>query len=153
LNSLTVWNCPESDGSMIDVNRLIAEVAARNAIRVEPWDPAFALVTLNELVLEEVARQLTEGVRSGIAEFTAAVQKTETRAGKVLAQQVKEAAAELRRELQQDIESARLRAAEMVTEVHRAHRNSALIRWGAAGLICAVALFGVGVWIGAHYLR
>ena len=108
---------------MIDVNRLIGEVAARNGIRVEPGDPAFALVTLNQLVLEEAARQLTEEVRSGIAEFTVAVQKTETRAGKVLAQQVKQAAEELRQELQRDIESARLKAAEMVTEVHRAHRN------------------------------
>jgi hypothetical protein len=138
---------------MIDVNRLIGEVAARNGIRVEPGDPAFALVTLNELVLEEAGRQLTEEVRSGIAEFTGALQKTETRAGKVLAQQVREAAAELRRELQRDIESARLNAAEMVTEVHRAHTNSALVRWGAAGLICAVALFGAGLWIGANCLR
>jgi len=138
---------------MIDVNRLIGEVAARNGIRVEPGDPAFALVTLNELVLEEAARQLTGEVRSGIAEFTVAVQKTETRAGKILAQQVKEAAAELRRELHQDIESARLKATEIVTEVHRAHRNSALVRWGAAGLICAVALFSAGLWIGAHWLR
>ena len=65
---------------MIDVNRLIGEVAARNGIRVEPGDPAFALVTLNQLVLEETARQLTDEVRSGIAEFTVAVQKTETQA-------------------------------------------------------------------------
>jgi len=138
---------------MIDVNRLIGEVAARNGIRVEPGDPAFALVTLNQLVLEEATRQLTEEVRSGIAEFTVAVQKTETRAGKVLAQQVKAAAAELRQELQRDIETARLRAAEMVTQVHRAHRTSALVRWGATGLICAVTLLGAGLWIGAHYLR
>ena len=138
---------------MIDVNRLAAEVSARHDMRVEPRDPAFALVTLNHLVFEEIARQLTEEVRSGIAEFSDAVQKTETRAGKILAQQVKEAAAELRRELQQDIESARLNAAQMVTEVHRAHRNSALVRWGAAGLIAAVTLFGAGLWIGAHYLR
>jgi hypothetical protein len=138
---------------MLDMNRLIGEVAARNGIRVEPGDPAFALVTLNQLVLEETARQLTEAVRSGIAEFTVAVQKTETRAGKILAQQVKEAAAELRRELQRDIESGRLKAAEMVMEVHRAHRKSASIRWGTAGLICVVGLFGAGVWIGAHCLR
>ena len=73
-------------------------MSARNGIRVEPGDPAFALVTLNQLVLEDAARQLTDEVRSGIAEFTVAVQKTETRAGKILAQQVKAAAAELRRE-------------------------------------------------------
>ncbi|MGH7968980.1 MAG: hypothetical protein ACREIC_09675, partial [Limisphaerales bacterium] len=79
-----------------------------------------------------------------------AVQKTETRAGKILAQQVKEAAAELRREMQRDIEDARLRASEIVLEVHRAHRKPAVIRWGAAGLIAALALFGSGLWIGAN---
>jgi len=138
---------------MIDVNRLAAEVSARSGIRVQPGDAAFALVTLNQMVLEEVARQLSDEVRSGIAEFTDAVQKTETRAGKILAQQVREAAAELRRELQQDIESARLKAGEMVTEVHRAHRNSVFVRWGAAGLICGLALFGAGLWIGAHWIE
>jgi hypothetical protein len=138
---------------MLDVKRLIGEVAARNGIRVESWDPAFALVTLNELVLEEIARRLTEEVHSGVAEFTEAVQKTEVRAGKILAQHVKDAAAELRKELQRDIEDARLRASEIVTDVHRAHRKPAVIRWGAAGLIAGLALFGSGMWIGGHYFH
>jgi len=138
---------------MMDVNRLIGEVAARHGIKVQSWDPAFALVTLNELVLEDIARRLTEEVHSGITEFTEAVQKTETRAGKILAQQVNEAAAELRREMQRDIEDARLRASEIVLDVHRAHRKPAVIRWGAAGLIAGLALFGSGLWIGAHYFH
>ncbi|MGA8595646.1 MAG: hypothetical protein WB676_13090, partial [Bryobacteraceae bacterium] len=74
---------------MIDVKRLIAEVAARDGIRVEPGDPAFALVTLNQLVLEDAAQQIREHIRSGVVEFTEAVRKTEARAGKVLAEQVK----------------------------------------------------------------
>ena len=138
---------------MLDVKRLIGEVAARNGIRVESSDPAFVLVTLNELVLEEIARRLTEEVHSGIAEFTEAVQKTEARAGKILAQQVKDASAELRRELQRDIEDARLQASEIVLDVHRAHRRPAVIRWGSAGLIAGLGLFGCGLWIGAHYLH
>ena len=138
---------------MLDVKRLVAEVAARNGIRVESWDPAFALVTLNELVLEEIAHRLTEEVHAGIAEFTDAVQKTEARAGKLLAQHVKEAAAELRKELLRDIEEARLRASEIVLDVHRAHRKPAVIRWGVAELIAGIGLFVSGVWIGAHYLH
>lgn len=138
---------------MLDVKRLIGEVAARNGIRVESWDPAFALVTLNELVLEEIARRLTEEVHSGIVEFAEAVQKTEARAGKIVAQQVKDASAELRRELQRDIEDARLKASEIVLDIHRAHRRPAVIRWGAAGLIAGVGLFGSGLWIGAHYFH
>jgi len=138
---------------MLDVKRLIGEVAVRNGIRIESWDPAFVLVTLNELVLEEIARRLIEEVHSAIAEFTEAVHKTEGRAGKILALQVKEAAAELRRELKRDIEDARLKANEIVVEVHRAHSRPTAIRWGAAGLIAAAALFGSGLWIGAHCLH
>jgi histidinol dehydrogenase len=138
---------------MIDVRRLIAEVAARDGIRVEPGDPAFALVTLNQLVLEDAVAHIGQQVRAGIMEFTEAVHKTEARAGKLLAQEVKEAAAEIRRELHQDIQNARLEAKEIVHEVHRSHTKSAMIRWGAAGAICVAAMFATGLWIGAYYLR
>jgi hypothetical protein len=137
----------------IDAKRLCAEVGARNGIRVEPWDPAFALVTLNQLILEEATRQLGGELRDGVAEFATAVQATELRAGKILAEQVKGAAAEIRRELKSDIESARLSATEIVSEFHHAHRNAAVVKWGAAGLLAGAALFGGGLWIGAHYLH
>lgn len=91
---------------MIDIKRLVAEVAACDGIRVEPGDPAFALVTLNQLVLEEAVEQIGEQIRVGMTEFAEAVRKTEARAGKVLAEQVKEVAAELRRELEADAVAA-----------------------------------------------
>ena len=69
---------------MLEISRLIAEVKERNGIRILPGDAGFVLVTLNQLVLEDLARQLGEGVRSGIADFNEVVQKTETRAGKHL---------------------------------------------------------------------
>jgi hypothetical protein len=138
---------------MLEISRLIAEVKERNGIRILPGDAGFVLVTLNQLVLEDLARQLGEGVRSGIADFNEVVQKTETRAGKALAEYVKSAAAEIRGELQRDIENARIKATEIVSEVHHAHRNVALVRWGAAGIIAGLVLFAFGLWAGAHYLR
>lgn len=138
---------------MIDVKRLIAEVAARDGIRVEPGDPAFALVTLNQLVLEDAAQQIREHIRSGVVEFTEAVRKTEARAGKVLAEQVKDTAAELRLELERDIDKARLEANQIVYAVHQAHTKAALIRWGTAGVIAGMALLAAGLWIGAQLLR
>jgi hypothetical protein len=137
----------------IDIQRLIGEVAARDGIRVEPGDPAFALVTLNQLVLEDAVKQIGEHIRSGIAEFTEAVQKTESRAGKVLAEEVKEAAAEVREELQRDVESARIGAREILYEVQRTQRRVALIRWAVAAGAAAVAVFASGVWAGVHLLR
>jgi hypothetical protein len=138
---------------MIDVKRLIAEVAARDGIRVEPGDPAFALVTLNQLVLEDAAHQINEHIRAGIAEFNEAVRKTEGRAGKLLAEQVKEAAGEFRDELQRDIEKARLEANEIVQAVHEAHTKTALIGWVVVTVIAALGLFGAGLWIGTACLR
>jgi hypothetical protein len=138
---------------MIDVKRLIAEVAARDGIRVEPGDPAFALVTLNQLVLEDIARQISERIHAGVAEFAEAVRKTEARAGKLLAEQVKDAAGELREELQRDIEKARLEANEIVQAVHEAHTKAALIRWFAAGVIAGAGMFAAGLWIGTACLR
>ena len=138
---------------MLEVSRLIAEVYERHGIRMVPDDVGFALITLNQLMLEELARQLREGVCSSIAEFNEVVQKTETRAGKNLAQYVKAAAAEIREELQRDIENARVHATEIVDEVNRAHSRPAIVRWLAVGLIAGAFLFGAGLWIGAHSFR
>jgi hypothetical protein len=138
---------------MIDVHRLIGEVAARDGIRVEPGDPAFALVTLNQLVLEDAVARIGEHIRAGIAEFNQAVQKTENRAGKLLAEEVKEAAAEIREELQRDIEAARVNALEILYDVHRKHSRAIFLRWAVAGVSAAAAVFASGVWAGTHFLR
>ena len=137
---------------MIDVRRLIAEVATRNGIRVEPDDPAFALVTLNQLVLEDFITRMDERIRLGIAEFMDAVHKTEARAGKILAAEVKEAAAELREELQRDVEAARVGALEIVRELHRQHTRVALIRRGVTIAMIA-AMLATGFWLGVHLFR
>lgn len=136
---------------MLDTKRLIAEVAARNGIRIDPDDPAFALVTLVQLVLEESSRQITDDVRASIAEFEQSMQKAETRAGKVLAERVKEAAHNFAVELQQTLIGSRPRGdiAAPPPPNHRrtrgAYRSIAIL--GAAG----IAVFTVGVWIGLHW--
>ena len=137
---------------MIDIKRLVAEVAARDGIRVEPGDPAFALVTLNQLVLEDAVQQISEQIRAGMAEFAQAVHKTEARAGKVLAEQIKEVAAELRRELEADVEKARLDVTQILQAVNAAHNRSSSIRWGLAAGAIAALLFTTGLWIGANFL-
>jgi hypothetical protein len=138
---------------MAEVKRLIAEVYARDGIRIEAGDPAFALATITRLVLEDAAEQISEHIRSGLAEFAEAVHKTEARAGKVLAEQVKEIAAELRSELEADVEKARLDVTQILLAVNAAHNRPASIRWGiTAGAISAL-LFTTGLWIGANFLR
>jgi hypothetical protein len=132
------------------VEALIGAVAARHGILLKPDEPAFALVTINELLLERSARELAEHLDRRLKDFEESIRRVEVRAGRLLAQEVKAAAAEVRTELQRDIDAARVNAAELVHRVEAAHRHWALIRWGVIGLVFGAALFASGVWLG-HY--
>lgn len=132
-----------------DVNRLIAEVQQKDNVRILPGDPAFALVTINQLTLEELANRLNEGLRSGIAEFIETVGKTESRAGTVLAQQVKGVAAAFRLELQGDIDAARVNASEMMRRLDHILQKKILLCCGVVLVSAFLAFFAAGVWVGA----
>jgi hypothetical protein len=132
----------------INVQRLIGAVAARHGILLKPDDAAFALVTINQLVLEEVLTELLGKIEHAVADFDAAAARVQTRAGGLLASEVKEAAVAIRRELQSDIAGAGQQAREFVLQVHRAHCGVALRKWMAPGIICAVLLFALGVFVG-----
>jgi len=138
---------PNERGS-IDVQRLIAEVVARHNLFLKPDDPAIALVTMNQLILDATIEAVNEQIRVTIAEFQASIQKAEKRAGTMLAQSVKESAVQVRQGLQGDIHVAGLKAREIVHLVNEAHRRPALIRWSALGLVAGVLLFGGGFWLG-----
>jgi hypothetical protein len=135
---------------MYDVKQLIAAVRARNGIRVEPDDPVFALVTLNELVLEQVARRVSDEITTRLVAFNAGMDKTERRAGSLLAQDVKEAGAQIRAELQKDIDAAGMKAAYLVYKVDQAHKRPTMIRWITVGLSLSVALLFFGFYAGIH---
>ena len=137
---------------MIDQKRLIGEVAAKNGIRLEPDDPAFALVTLNEIVLQDTVAALTHEIRSSLHSFAESLAKTENRAGKVLAHDVKVAAAELRRELNSDIENASMKAHELVNKVSAVNSRPVMVKWLATGSLAALLLFLCGVIVGRTML-
>ncbi len=132
----------------IDVQKLIAEVAARHNLFLKPSDPAIALVTMNYLVFNDAMEKASAGIHETIAEFNTSYEKAERRAGTILAQEVKESAVQMRQGLQSDIHAAGLQAREYVHLVNEAHRHPALIRWSAIGLLVGAALFAGGVWVG-----
>jgi hypothetical protein len=132
----------------IDLQRLVAEVAARHDLFFKADDPAFALVTMNQLIFDEAMERVHSGIRETIAGFNASYQKAEKRAGSVLAQEVRQSAEQMRQGLQNDIHIAGLRAREYVHLVNEAHRRPALIRWSACGLMAGALLFGGGGWLG-----
>jgi hypothetical protein len=56
-------------GVALDLKRITSEVAARHGMLVMPDDPAMLLVTMNELVLEQVLGSLEARVEEIIAGF------------------------------------------------------------------------------------
>lgn len=133
---------------MPDIDLLIGKVAEQNGIRLERDDPAFALVTLNELLLQETVDKLHAQIRSTLDEFTESVQRLDVRAGGLIAREVTQSAAGIRRELQQDIASASLQARELIRRVEVAHSRPAVARWMTIGIVCGLLLFACGVCLG-----
>src|ERR1700742_1600930 len=76
--------------SKIDVRRLAADVSAQHGIRVDPDDPMMAAVTLNKLVLEQVAAELMNRIQDVTNRFESAAERVQVRAGHVLAREVRE---------------------------------------------------------------
>ena len=78
-----------------DIDRLIAEVAARHGILLKRDDAAFALVTLNQLVLEQIMAELCERLRHEIAEVEAAFVRQQSRTGSIIGREFKRAITDL----------------------------------------------------------
>jgi hypothetical protein len=122
---------------MLEVKQLIAEVAARNGIRIDEHDPAFCLVTINQLVLEETARDIVDEIRSVTQDFERAAEKVQSRAGVILAQALKEMMSSIRHEL--DVQSART-----CGSVDRRYRVFCM----AVGTLLSLVVFACGVLVG-----
>ena len=130
---------------MADVKRLIAEVAARNGIRIEADDPAFCLVTLNQLILEEAGRDVANEIRTATKHLQEAVTTVEGRVGVVLARELKRTLSVLRSESDGDTRSD--------FASRKAHMRSGTNVWGrmayaAIGILAASLIFGCGVLVG-----
>jgi len=139
-------------GKRTDLRSLAATVFERHGIALQEDDPAFALVTLNELILQKLMGELLENgdkhMTARLAEFEQTMQRVEARASKVLAQQVRESAGGLRRTLQEEISSAQLDVQRMIGEIRDGYRVSTLARWSVVTAVTAMVVFGCGFWVG-----
>jgi len=131
-----------------DVKRMIDEVAARHRLLLKPDDAAFALVTMNRLVLEESLEAIHSRIVQDLALFEAAAKKMQNRAGTFLATEMRESAAGIRQELGRDVQDARLHASEIVRQVEAAHQLRMSAQKLTIAILGAVLLFFCGVWVG-----
>ena len=133
---------------MLDTQKLIAEIAERHNVRVEPDDPVFIVVTVNQRVMEDTVREMLKVMEATLARFDASVERAENRAGRILAESVKESGEGIRRVVHEDIGAASLKASELVREIHRAHGERALRIWAGVALLCATVLCVGCFWLG-----
>ena len=133
----------------IDVKRLAAEVSVQHGIRLDSDDPIMAVVTLNQLVFEQSVSVVVDRVASAVRELEQAADKVQARAGIVLAQEVRDCVASLRREMLKDMEAASTRRHAKSDALGELFSMTHLRKWIAVGLVFAAGLFSVGVWLGA----
>jgi hypothetical protein len=126
-----------------DLKRLAAEVSAQHGIRLDPDDPMMTVVTLNRLIFEQAVAEVLENMTSATREFNQAADKVQVRAGGVLAQEVRDAVASIRREV---ASGADLPAT--ATVLPKTAASSAETKWLALGVSSGAVLFALGVWIG-----
>lgn len=128
--------------------RLIGEVAARYGIRLDPDDPAFALVALNQLALEDAVDQLAARLKVILAEIDRSAESVGLRAGIAIAEQIK-ASAELwhlaTAPCGSDVSDERQHPRRMGT-------FEARLKWAAIGLVSGLLLFGLGMLVGVRVL-
>jgi hypothetical protein len=136
-----------------DIQRLITEVATRHHILLKPDDAAFAIVTMNRLILEESL----ETIRARLIEERALFQGVgidyQKRAVSILSAEVYKSATAIRQEIQRDVEDAKLEATEIVKRVSALYyEQMSTLRFfvtATAGLV----LFLAGVFLGKHWVQ
>jgi hypothetical protein len=131
-----------------DVQRLIAEVAARHRLLLKPDDAAFAIVTMNRLVLEQSFETIHARVLEELASFEAVSLKVEKRAQSVLAAQVRESAAAIRGEIQRDIDHASLQASKILQQIATTYHQPLSRQRFTVAVLAAAVLLLCGVWLG-----
>src|SRR5467141_642413 len=138
---------------VLDFKRIIAEVAARHGMLVSQDDPAMLLVTMNEVVLQQVFGNIEARTVEIVAGIEAAFRSAQREAFGSVEREARKAGIAVREEIQKDIDAGRLHARELIVELNRAYTRSAVRRWVAMGVVLASGLFAVGVGLGVLLAR
>lgn len=131
-----------------DVNALIGEVAARHGITLRRDDPMFALVTVNQLVLEDTIAELAVRARQMTSEFDLAGERLQARVGNAIGTEVRRACLEIRRLLREELSSARGQNRQSVDDLRRGQSGSIVYHRRTALLFAATTVFALGVVVG-----
>ena len=138
---------------VLDFKRIIAEVAARHGMLVSQDDPAMLLVTMNEVVLQQVFANIEARTEEIVAGLEAGFRSAQREALGSVEREARKAGIAVREEIQKDIDAGRMHARELIVELNRAYTRSAVRRWVAIGVVAASGLVVLGVGLGVLLAR
>jgi hypothetical protein len=133
----------------IDVKKIVGDVAAKHGVLVEENDPLMVALSANGVLLEALAHELLDELRSVSAHLVNASVNLPGEASVALKEAAEYAANSVRRGLELDIEGAGLKARAIVDAVHRAQSRVAMWMWITVGLVVGTVLFGAGIVVGS----
>ena len=139
--------------AVLNVSRITAEVAARHGMLVMPDDPAMLLVTMNEVVLQQVIGSIEARTEEMVAGIEVGLRSAQHEALGIVEKEARKAGIAVREEIQKDIDAGRLHARELIVELNRAYSRSAVRRWVAVGVIAASGLLVLGIGLGVLLVR
>jgi len=113
---------------VLDFKRIIAEVAARHGMLVRQDDPAMLLVTMNEVVLQQVIGSIEARTEEIVAGMEEGFRSAQRQALGSIEKEARKAGIAVREEIQKDVDAGRLHARELIVELNRAYSRSAVRR-------------------------
>jgi hypothetical protein len=139
------------DQPAFDVDALIAEVAKRHKILLAPEDPAFALLTLNELVLSRYVT-LLEATLAGMENKLSQMSAKQTEVAKAIGENVITAGAAYVADRLNEA-CAGLAEFQGSIDAQPSEQQSACCRIGSNILLCAVAAaaFAAGIFAASFF--
>ena len=132
----------------VDTKRLSGEVAARHGLLIREDDPAMALVTMNEIVLEQVLSEAELRLRGLFAEAEKGQRRSQQETLVWVQEEMVRAGSAFRVQLQRDIDAGRLQARELVIQLSQVYSRSAVRRWVAVGIVSGLLLILIGIGLG-----
>lgn len=132
----------------VDAKKLTSEVAARHGVVIREDDPAMALVTMSEIVLEEALRKAEVRLAAVLEEAENRQRRLQQEAVSWVQEEVGRVGSTLRAQIQRDIDGARLHARELVVQLSQVYSRTAVRRWVAVGVVSGLILLLIGIGLG-----
>lgn len=137
----------------VDAKKLSGEVAARHGLLIREDDPAMALVTMSEIVLEQVLKEAEVRFRGVLSEAEESQKRSQQDVLVWVQEEMGRAGSALRVQLQRDVDAGRLQARELVVQLSQVYARSAVRRWVAVGIVSGLLLVLIGVSLGLELGR